>query len=164
MNSSAHRRIRMSDVPHLLKQLDDARAKMREVVAMADENQPIYQPWRMKEVLDHITGWDDAVIASINSILAGREPATPAVRGINTYNAETVTTRETIPYKVTLRKWETSREELKRLISIMPEGKLYAPFVFPWGENGTIETLVIIFSEHEEEHALEIKNLIREAR
>jgi hypothetical protein len=154
----------MSDVPHLLKQLDDARAKMREVVALADKNQPIYQLWRMKEVLDHITGWDDAVIASINSILAGREPATPAARGINTYNAETVTTREAIPYEVTLREWETSRIELKRLIGIMPEDKLHAPFVFPWGQSGTIEALVEIFAEHEEEHAQEIKEIIRKEK
>ena len=43
----------------------------------------------MKEVLDHITGWDDAVIASIKSFLSGDLPATPASRGFDAYKAET---------------------------------------------------------------------------
>ena len=54
----------MSDKETYIKRYEAARAEMREIVKLAQGNQTIYQPWRMKEVLDHITGWDDAVIAS----------------------------------------------------------------------------------------------------
>lgn len=80
----------MSDKVTYIKRYETARAEMVEIVKLAQGNQTIYQPWRMKEVLDHITGWDDAVIASIKSFLAGDVPATPAARGIDAYNAETV--------------------------------------------------------------------------
>jgi hypothetical protein len=111
----------MSDRETYIKRYEAARAEMREIVKLAQGNPTIYQPWRMKEVLDHITGWDDAVSASIRSFLSGEIPATPASRGIDAYNAETVTSREAIPYEVTQREWETSRTELLDLLGKMTD-------------------------------------------
>ena len=64
----------MSDRITYIERLGTARTEMRKIVKVAQGNPTIYQPWRMKEVLDHITGWDDAVIASIKSLLAGEFP------------------------------------------------------------------------------------------
>lgn len=150
----------MSDRSTFIQRLQAARAEMREIVKYAQGNPTIYEPWRMKEVLDHITGWDDAVIASIKSLLAGELPATPAARGIDTYNAETVSSREAIPYEVTQREWEASRVVLLDLIQALTEEQLHARFTFPWGDQGIIEDLVEIFTEHEETHAREIRTII----
>ncbi|MGB8982381.1 MAG: DinB family protein [Anaerolineales bacterium] len=150
----------MSDRHTYIQRLQAARAEMREIVRHAQSNPTIYEPWRMKEVLDHITGWDDAVIASIRSLLAGEPPATPAARGIDVYNAETVSSREAIPYEVTQREWETSREVLANLILEMTEEQLHTRFVTPWGQYATMEELVEIFVEHEETHAKEIRTIL----
>ena len=154
----------MSDKGTYIKRYETARAEMREIVKLAQGNPQIYSPWRMKEVLDHITGWDDAVIASIKSFLAGDIPATPASRGIDAYNAETVTSREAIPYEVTQREWEASRAELLDLMRKMTDEQLHTTFGFPWGESGTIEDLVEIFTEHEETHAKEIRAIIEKGK
>lgn len=154
----------MSDRDTYIQRYETARAEMREIVELAQGNPTIYQPWRMKEVLDHITGWDDAVIASIQSFLAGEVPATPASRGIDAYNAETVASRESIPYEVTRREWEASRAELLNLMRKMTDEQLHIPFALPWGQRGTIEDLVEIFTEHEETHAKEIREIIEKAR
>jgi hypothetical protein len=153
----------MSDRHTYIQRLQAARAEMREIVRHAQSNPTIYEPWRMKEVLDHITGWDDAVIASIRSLLAAEPPATPAARGIDVYNAETVSSREAIPYEVTQREWEASRVTLLDLIQEMTEAQLHARFVFPWGNQGTIEELVEVFIEHEETHAREISAILEKA-
>jgi len=153
----------MSDRHTYIQRLQAARAEMREIVRHAQSNPTIYEPWRMKEVLDHITGWDDAVIASIRSLLAGEPPATPAARGIDVYNAETVSSREAIPYEVTQREWEASREVLANLILEMTEEQLHTRFVAPWGVYATIEDLVEIFTEHEETHAKEISAILEKA-
>ena len=150
----------MSDRDTYIKRYETARAELREILKLAQGNPTIYQPWRMKEVLDHITGWDDAVIASIKSFLTGDIPATPAARGIDTYNAETVTSREAISYEVTQKEWEASRVELLGLLQKMTNEQLHTPFVFPWGGQGTIEDLVEIFTDHEETHAKEIREII----
>src|SRR5512147_3271682 len=150
----------MSDRNTYILRLETARAEMREIVKYAQDNPTIYAPWHMKEVLDHITGWDDAVIASIKSLLAGEPPATRAGRGIDHYNAQTVSSRETIPYEVTQREWEASRTVLLDLIQTLTDAQLHADFAFPWGDHGTIEDLVEIFTEHEETHAKEIRKII----
>src|SRR5512133_3104523 len=124
----------MSDRETYIERYETARTEMREILKLAQGNPQIYAPWRMKEVLDHITGWDDAVIASIKSFLAGEAPATPASRGIDAYNAETVSSREAIPYEVTQREWEASRAELLDLMSRMTDEQLHTPFVLPWGD------------------------------
>src|SRR5215510_2225691 len=111
----------MSDKETYIKRYETARAEMQEILKLAQDNPTIYQPWRMKEVLDHITSWDDAVIASIKSFLAGDVPATPASRGIDAYNAEAVTSREVIPCEVTQREWEASRTELLDLLHKMTD-------------------------------------------
>jgi hypothetical protein len=143
-----------------IQRLKNARAEMQEIVKLAQDNPTIYEPWRMKEVLDHITGWDDAVSASIKSLLTGEPPATPAARGLDYYNAETVSSREAIPYEVTQWEWEASRAVLLGLISDMTEEQLHTHFTLPWGAQGTIEGLVEIFTEHEETHAKEIREMI----
>lgn len=150
----------MSHKEAYIARYENARAEMREIVKLAQGNPTIYQPWRMKEVLDHITGWDDAVIASIKSFLAGEVPATPASRGIDAYNADTVSSREAIPYEVTQREWETSRVELLSLMNKMTDEQLHTAFTLPWGARGTIEDLVEISTEHEETHAREIREII----
>ncbi len=154
----------MSDRKAYIQRLEASRAEMREIVKYAQDNPTVYAPWHMKEVLDHITGWDDAVIASIKSMLAGDTPATPAARGIDYYNAQTVSSREAIPYEVTQREWEASRATLLNLIGRMTEEQLHARFVLPWGDQGTIEDLVEIFTEHEETHAKEIHAIIEKVK
>jgi hypothetical protein len=154
----------MSDRNTYIKRLEAARLEMCEIVKYAQGNPTIYEPWRMKEVLDHITGWDDAIITSIRSLLAGEPPATPAARGIDYYNAQTVSSREAIPYEVTQREWEASRVTLLNLISQMTEEQLHTRFVLPWGAQGTVEDLVEIFTEHEETHAKEIHEIIERVK
>jgi hypothetical protein len=154
----------MSRKEDYITRYENARIEMREILKLAQGNPTIYQPWRMKEVLDHITGWDDAVIASIKSFLSGEIPATPASRGIDAYNADTVSSREAIPYEVTQREWETSRSELLGLLQKMTDEQLHTQFVFPWGSHGTIEDLVEIFTEHEETHATEIREIFEKTK
>ncbi len=154
----------MSKRETYIQRYEASREKMREIVKLAEENQVIYEPWRMKEVLDHLTGWDDAIIASITSLLKGEAPATPEAHGNDAYNKATVSTREALPYALSQREWEASRVELLRLLRVMSEEQLHQPFALPWGSEGTIETVVEIFSTHEEEHAQEIGEIIRRGR
>jgi hypothetical protein len=154
----------MSQRDTYIQRLENARAEMREIVRLAKHNPTIYEPWRMKEVLDHITGWDDAVIASIRSLLAGERHVTPIVRGLDDYNAETVSSRETIPYALTQQEWTISRAVLLNLIRDMTDEQLKMHFVLPWGTYGTIEELVETFTEHEETHAREISEILQKVR
>jgi hypothetical protein len=149
---------------NLILMLDKARDSMHAVVARATYHQTIYPPWTIKEVIAHLTGWDDAVIASLKAHTAGDVPGTPANRGINHYNAATVTERESLSYQQTFDEWEATRKILKQTILDLPAEKLSVPLVYPWGPSGTVEKLIRIFADHETEHANEITKILDRAQ
>lgn len=144
----------------LLQRLQDAREKMRQVVQRADMLREIYPHWRMKQIIDHLTGWDDATLVSFRHHLEHGVPYTPATRGIDDYNARTVTERETLDLAHSLQEWEVTRAQLIELIRSAPQDMYETPFIFPWGNAGTIEQLALIFIEHEEDHAKEISEIL----
>jgi hypothetical protein len=154
----------MNEREHIIAEFEKSRERMRAVVAMADAHQTIYPRWTMKEVLDHISGWDDGVISVLNAHIRGTVEDIPLVRGIDLYNAETVSTREALSYEHSLREWEASRETVKKLILEVPDEKMNEVFPFPWGGSGNVADMLRIFYEHEEEHAEEIRGILEKGK
>ncbi len=150
----------MKEAEHLIEDLDRARERMRAVVDRIDPEMEVYPGWTMKHVLAHIAGWDDATAASLRAHLGGEEPGTPAVRGIDYYNAESVATREALSYEQVLREWELAREQVRALLREMPPGKFEKPILSAWGRTGTVAQLIAIFVHHEIEHAEEIEGML----
>jgi len=145
-----------ADRNFLLQRLDETRAKIEELLPKVDPKKEIYPGWTIKDLLAHITGWDDATIDSLRAHVAGRVPAIPADRGINEYNARTVSTRQDLDYEHILGEWRLTRQVLRTIIEQMPDDKFSNPLIVPWGEKGTVTFLVDIFREHEEEHVHDI--------
>ena len=116
---------------------------MREILKLAQWYPTIYQLWKIKEVLDHITVGDDAVLAFITSFLAGEIAATPP-HARSTLITQTLSLHAKPSPTKSQRKWEASYTEL------------LTSCVLPWAANGTIEDLVEIFTEHEAKEISEI--------
>jgi hypothetical protein len=152
----------MSKKDKLIQMLDHARSVMQPLLEEIDLNRNIYPMWTVRELVAHISGWDDAVIQSLKAHVDGREPGTPAALGINYYNEQTVSTRDGLDYNHIYREYVQTREILKDAIRNLPDHKLEEAFIVPWGPIGTIEQIVQTFSEHEEEHAADLKKLIEE--
>lgn len=154
----------MNEREHIIAEFEKSRERMRAVVAKADSHQTIYPRWTMKEALDHISGWDDAIISILTALMSSKFEDVPSVRGVNIYNAETVSTREALSYEHSLREWEASREAVKKLILEVPDEKMKEVFPFPWGGSGNVADMLRIFYEHEEEHAEEIRGIIEKGK
>lgn len=150
----------MDQRSRLIEDLDRARETMRAVVNKVDPQREIYPGWTMKHVLAHIAGWDDATIASLHAHMGGQEPGTPAVRGIDYYNAESVATREPLSYEQVVHEWEFAREQVKDLLRQMPADKFEEPLLSAWGATGSVAGLIAVFVRHEIEHAEEIEGLL----
>ena len=146
----------------LIQRYETSRTKMIEHLDEIDKNRKIYPLWTVREIIAHLSGWDDATIAFIRSLVAGTVPATPAARGIDVYNAETVATREGLSYDKIYREYIETRKVLLELIRTMPEEKVTQKFTLPWGGDGTLVDMVDIFEPHEEEHAEDVRKIIEE--
>lgn len=154
----------MDERQSLIDALKHSRTAIQELLDVIDSNRKIYPLWTVREIVAHISGWDDAMIASIKAHVDGREPGTPAARGIDYYNAQTVSTREGLDYDHIYREFVQTRKDLVALIQSMPETKLGEPFILPWGDAGTVKAIVNIFTEHEEEHAADLRKIISDAK
>ena len=144
---------RLAMVDKLIHSHEDVQALLKEL----EPKREIYPEWTVKEFVAHLAGWDDACIASIQAHLRGQEPGTPAERGIDYYNAQSVLERKDLTLEQVTREMNLARDTFIQLIREMPEEKLQARFILPWAEYGTVHDLEEIFSEHEEEHVQEIR-------
>lgn len=148
----------------LIARLEHSRAMMLAHLDEIDKNRKIYPLWTVREILAHLSGWDDATIAFIRTILEGGQPGlTLAAQGIDVYNAETVSTREGLGYDHIYREYLETRRILLELIRQMPEELVTQPYILPWGGYGTLFDMVNIFAPHEEEHAKDVRKIIADA-
>jgi hypothetical protein len=150
----------MNQRDELIAILEHSRTKMMAHLDEIDKDRRIYPLWTIREMLAHLSGWDDAVIAFIQSLMAGKIPATPAARGMDVYNAETVATREGLDYDHIYREYLQTRKVLLQLLREVPDEKVTAQYILPWGEPGTLVDIINIFGPHEVEHAEDVEKLI----
>jgi hypothetical protein len=147
----------MKTKQELIAQLDSTRAQMEAWIPLASTEDEVYPGWTMRQVLAHIAGWDEATLAALRAHSGGHESGTPAAQGIDSFNAQSVETREVLSFEQTRREFDVNRAEVKQAILDTPEDKFFEKMILPWGGYGTVESIVNIFAEHEEEHAEEIR-------
>ena len=89
----------------LIQRLAAARAVLHDLLAQIPPETEIYPGWTLRHFYAHLTGWDDVVTAALRAHAVGHTPATPAVKGVDAYNAESVATRSTLDYDHIVRAW-----------------------------------------------------------
>ena len=147
----------------LVKRWNNRRETLKALVAQAEAHREkeIYRGWTLREFLAHMSGWDDAVLESLRSHANSAPFMISAPRGIDAYNEQTVSTRETLDYDHIRREWDRSHDLIIQAVRDLPEEKLTQPLTFPWGEFGTVAYMVEIFVEHEEEHAHHLREWLK---
>jgi uncharacterized protein (TIGR03083 family) len=142
----------------IIQRLDAARAVLHDLLAEIPLESEIYPGWTLRHFYAHLTGWDDAVTATLRAHVAGQTPATPAVKGIDAYNAESVATRSTLDYDHIIREWHLARKQLKAALRELPPEKLDEPVLYPWGPTGSVEKMIGVLIWHDgTEHADELR-------
>ena len=154
----------MNQREELIETLQRSRERMVFQLDKIDLNRKIYPLWTIREMLAHLSGWDDAVIAFIQSLMAGAIPATPASRGMDAYNSETVATREGLDYDHVYREYVETRKTVLKLLLEVSEQQLTQEYILPWGEPGTLVDIINIFGPHEEEHAEDVAKIIAQSK
>jgi len=148
----------------ILKALENSHAVMMAQLDEVDKQRKIYPLWTIREIIAHLSGWDDAAIGFVDALLKGETPPTPAPRGVDVYNEETVSTREGLSYDRIVREYIETRAKLLSLIRLMPEEMVTQKSILPWGEEGSLEDIFQVFGPHELQHATDVKKIIEESK
>jgi hypothetical protein len=149
------------DRDSLLHRLDETRSKIEELLLKTDRGKEIYPGWSIKDMLAHMTGWDDATIDSLRAHVIGRAPSVAAISSLDKYNNLTVSSRKDLEYDEILKEWRLTRQVLRTIIEEMPEDKFLEPLIVPWGRNTTVDYLVEMFRDHEEEHIRDLDEWLK---
>jgi len=154
----------MDEKERYVKLLEDSHAAMRALLDVVDKDIEIYPTWTIKEILDHLTGWDELSETALRAYAVGEDVGTPAARGIDYYNLQSVATRESLSYEHSVKEWELARQGFIAALQALPEDKMTETFNFPWGHSGTIKQFVGIFIHHNFTHAEEIGEIIKKVQ
>jgi DinB superfamily len=146
----------------LLHRLEEARVKIEELLPKIDPEKEVYPGWSIKHLLAHITGWDDASIDALRAHGMGCLPSFLAIHGLDKYNELTVSSCADLTYEQIRNEWRLKRHVLREITEQLPEEKLLEPLAVPWGKKTTVARLVDIFCHHEEEHARDINEWLKQ--
>lgn len=120
----------------------------------------IYPQWRIKEVIAHLSGWDDAAIATLEAYRDGLPPPTPAAeRGIDFYNGQAVEERESLTLEQVLAEWEQTRSHLYELIEALAVPLGEVKIITPWGTHSSMAEVLGVLIHHDAEHAEVLEQL-----
>ena len=137
----------------LIAKLEQSRARLNAVLDKISPQEEIYPSWKLKQLLDHITGWDELTAHALRQYLIGKPTDQVVKTGIDQYNADSITTRKSLTLQESRQVYEKSRQEVLQVIGEIPVRLLTQKFRAPWGGNCTVNSVVKIFASHELEHA-----------
>lgn len=159
------------DKSYLIKLLSETHSDLREIVAAADPEMPVYvdadegASWRIRDILGHIATWDREAARSLRAYRSGGTYVTPDFdEDEDDFNQQAVAEQKKLATRELLEEWDQAREEFKEAVQDIPDDQFPGDLLYPWGdERGTIAYLVEDMVEHATEHRDEIAQAIEVA-
>lgn len=147
----------------LITQLEQSRIKLNAALDRIAPQVEIYPTWKVKQVMDHIAGWDDLVFVTLQDYLRGDKPSKKVKGGIDHYNVESIFARKDIPLEQSRQQYDLAREKVIQVLQQVPPDMVTRKYPAPWGGTCTVSSMVKIFVSHELEHAKQIEAILPNA-
>jgi hypothetical protein len=147
----------------LIAKMEQSRARLNAALEKVTPQSEIYPTWKLKQVLDHITGWDELTSHTLRQYINGEIPGVVVKDGIDQYNADSVSARKELTFEQSRQAYEKARHEVLHILREIPADMLGRKFKAPWGGNCTVESVVKIFITHEMEHAKHLEEFLGES-
>ncbi len=151
----------MTQNNQLIQQLNDARENLISALNNVDPETELSPGQTIKDMLAHISAWDEVCVDAMRVLAAGGEPRVTVLQGIDAFNDQATTAYQEFNYEKVMQKLETNRHNFVALINEFPEAMLSTEFTLPWGGVGNVRAIVKVLADHEEEHVEEIEALGR---
>lgn len=147
----------------IITRMEQSRARLNAVLNKIAPQMEIYPTWKVKQLMDHIAGWDELVYATLIGYLHGEKPSLKVKGGIDGYNAESISARSDISLEQSRQEYDAARQKVLQALREIPPEKMSQKFPAPWGGTCTVNSIVKIFVSHELEHARHIEAVLSQA-
>jgi hypothetical protein len=143
-------------IEEMVAKMEQARAQLNNALDSVAPQSEIYPTWKVKQVMDHIAGWDELVYSSLQAYKDGVSPKPMVEDGIDPFNAASVAARKDLSVQQSRLAYDAARQRVIQLMHVLPSEMLTQKYPAPWGGLCTISSIVRIFVSHEQEHAQHI--------
>ncbi len=147
----------------LIAKMEGARSVLNTALEKVTPQAEIYPTWKLKQLLDHFTGWDELVLAELRAYQNGVTP-TQTVHSVDRFNAESVLARKLLSLEQSRQAYDSTRQAMLETLRSMPDEMVTREYKAPWGGKCTIASIVRIFVSHEREHAEQIEKDLHHAK
>jgi hypothetical protein len=147
-------------IEQMVAKMERSRAELDAALEKIAPQTEIYPTWKIKQVMDHIAGWDELVYSSLQAYKNGESPAPMVEDGIDRFNAASVTARKEVSIEQSRQEYNTARQRVIQVLRELPIEMLTQKYPAPWGGKCTISSIVRIFVSHEQEHAQQIEDVL----
>jgi uncharacterized damage-inducible protein DinB len=147
----------------MIAKMENARARLNAALDKVPQNTEIYPSWKIKQLMDHITGWDVLVAKAFRAHSRGETLGRLVRDGIDPYNADSVRDRMSLTIAQSRQAYDDARADVISAMSEMPDEKLTEKFTPPWGGMCTVAAVVRVFVSHEIEHAEQVESCIKKS-
>jgi hypothetical protein len=150
----------MSDINALLKQIDEAHARLLAAFEGFDaiilETEPIAGSWSARDITGHLTDWGYEIIAAAEHVLGGPAPRGQPIPDGEAFNVMSAALRGAEPWDVTQADFRAMWGASMQLLGRLEERDLRRIGRMPWGEVGPVEKFFAVIPEHIHEHLEDI--------
>jgi len=146
----------------LFEKIDYVRDRISELIDGVDPNLVIHSAsgWRLCDLLAHITSWQREAVAAGLAHVAG-QPEIPR-QNVMAFNEASYKQWQSLSQQQIYADWLSVYEELKDVVRRAPAETWQEEFVYSWGQQGTLATLVRSILSHDAEHVAEIQRALNE--
>ncbi len=134
--------------------------RMIDLSARLPEEKYVYPGWTMKQVIDHLTGWDEMALCLIEATHGTGNMPDP-INSLDVYNTSSIEKRKPLPLRLSIEEYVITRKALVQAFIGLPKDVAEKEIMFPWGSAGTLTKLLQIWVEHEESHRNELFGLLK---
>lgn len=144
----------MSDRDELLSMLQESRKELASAIQGLPEDKltvPLTGDWSTKDIMGHITAWDEFTVSDLRRISRGRLPCLAAFReaDVDNWNAFLIRPRKLFPLPQIQAEFEEGRAEMVAVLKDLPAGLL--------AQGQMVRNIFTIMSNHEKDHARQVR-------
>jgi uncharacterized damage-inducible protein DinB/predicted RNase H-like HicB family nuclease len=119
--------------------------------------EPIEGEWTLKDLLGHIADWEWFAVQGMRYMAAGQPPDVEHVEDIDAWNRAHVESRRGQPWEHVWEDLHDMRGALLEILEGTSDEALTRAYPFPWGGEGTAYRWLLVFLDHDREHARHLR-------
>jgi len=137
----------------MLSLLDKTRHETRALLSSLYPDRVIHtdaHAWRVRDIIGHLGAWNMEAARSLQAFVEGGEYCCIfSELEYDDYNSPAAEARKAWSMEQVWTEYETAHDELRQIVSVLPEEKWNGNLLYPWNSHGTVEHLIKVMMCHE---------------